>query len=329
MSGADKCILCGASGEQAYSGLKDMLHDVPGEWDFLLCRGCGLYWMPVREDYSRAYTEDYFPASAASMDWRGALKEAIRLKEAGSPAGLWKGLAGTILGIVPPLKRAALLEVLCLDTAVKGRLLDLGCGRGELLQRMRRLGWDTLGVEPNPRAAAAAAENGLNIVNRRFEDLELEENSFDAVTMSHVIEHIADPLEVFRSCRRWLKPGGQLAVLAPNSGSLGHRLFSGAWQQLDPPRHCFVFSGRSLGLMAEKAGFRVRSVRFFSSNAAIVFRNSVRISRRQGRWRIPGIMAAAQLFKAVGELGAAFGLGEEVLLLAERTQPGPAENTVR
>jgi len=79
--------------------------------------------------------------------------------------------------------------------------------------------------------------------------------TFDAVTLSHVIEHVPDPLALLREVRRILKPTGRLALTTPNNASLGHQLFAAKWFGLDPPRHLHIFSPPSLEKLARSAGF--------------------------------------------------------------------------
>jgi SAM-dependent methyltransferase len=84
-------------------------------------------------------------------------------------------------------------------------------------------------------------------------------DSFDAVTLSHVIEHLHDPVESLAACLRLLKPGGQIWVATPNVEGLGHRRFGRDWFGLDPPRHLVIFTRRALDRALRSAGFESRS----------------------------------------------------------------------
>jgi SAM-dependent methyltransferase len=74
--------------------------------------------------------------------------------------------------------------------------------------------------------------------------------------MSHVIEHLHDPLGTVKECRRILKEGGTMVALTPNTGSFGHRLFGRHWLHLDPPRHLHLFNAGNLSTLFMEAGFR-------------------------------------------------------------------------
>jgi 2-polyprenyl-3-methyl-5-hydroxy-6-metoxy-1,4-benzoquinol methylase len=91
-----------------------------------------------------------------------------------------------------------------------GRMLDLGCGSGELLGRMRSLGWQTEGVDVDPVAVEAARRNGFKPRTGSLHEQRFPDASFDAVVMSHVIEHVHHPRALLEEVRRVLKPGRTL-----------------------------------------------------------------------------------------------------------------------
>jgi SAM-dependent methyltransferase len=78
---------------------------------------------------------------------------------------------------------------------------------------------------------------------------------YDVITMSHVIEHVPEPLQLLSECHRILKPGGRLVALTPNTQSTAHRKFRKNWFYLEPPRHLQLFNAVGLGRLARNAGF--------------------------------------------------------------------------
>jgi SAM-dependent methyltransferase len=139
--------------------------------------------------------------------------------------------------------------------AGRRRLLDVGCGAGGFLAQMSAAGWEVEGLEPDPAAAARARAAGVPVVNATLADAGYGPNSFDAITMSHVIEHVHDPLGTMRICRRILKPRGVLWIATPNLEARGHMLFERDWIGLDPPRHLVLFTRSSLAAALQNAGF--------------------------------------------------------------------------
>jgi SAM-dependent methyltransferase len=82
-------------------------------------------------------------------------------------------------------------------------------------------------------------------------------DSFDAVIMSHVIEHVPHPRELLTECARVLKPGGRLVMLTPNAESFGLDYYGRCWRGLEPPRHLQIFSQLALEQIAKQAGLNV------------------------------------------------------------------------
>jgi SAM-dependent methyltransferase len=143
-----------------------------------------------------------------------------------------------------------------LSAQPNGHLLDVGCGNGWLLKIMQDLGWCVEGVDFDPNAVENARRKGVQVRLGTLEAQQYPDNYFDAITLSHLIEHVHGPLELLRECQRILRPGGRLVLVTPNGHSWGHRIFKDAWLALDPPRHLYVFSVPSLRYLAEKAGFK-------------------------------------------------------------------------
>jgi 2-polyprenyl-3-methyl-5-hydroxy-6-metoxy-1,4-benzoquinol methylase len=269
------CILCGSDGVFIYRDQRDRLFGAGGSWNFKRCcnRSCGLIWldpMPLEEDIGKAYAKYYTHQAQAGAKRPGLLKRACELMERGYWAGkyhypiagsmLVKGV-GKLLYLFPLRRRGADGDVRFLRAVPHGRLLDVGCGSGEWLLFMRALGWQVEGIDFDERAVEIATQSGLNVRCGALEQQSYPSESFNAVILNHVIEHLPDPVGTLWECGRILAPGGKQVVFTPNSSSLGHRFFKGRWRGLEPPRHLHVFSMRSLQQILGQAGFREISVR--------------------------------------------------------------------
>ncbi len=263
------CYLCGNAGKELYTDLRDRLFYAPGIWNLRRCTHCRLVWVdprPLPEELSKLYLKYYTHTfSDASQRNLSVVKEAVKrnilatvfgykdLETSGS-----NRLLGKIMAKVGFIQDAVGSKVMWLHASRRGRLLDVGSGSGAFLARMRDLGWDVAGVEPDPEGARfARARYGLQIHNSTLADAALQENSFDVLTIHHVIEHVSDPVEFLRRCRRVLKPGGRVILVTPNIKSLGHYIFSRFWMPLDPPRHLLLFSPTALGNVVKLAGFQI------------------------------------------------------------------------
>jgi SAM-dependent methyltransferase len=218
-------------------------------------------------------------------------------------------------------------RVCWLPARASGALLDVGCGSGAFLARMRGLGWQVAGVEPDPAAADAAKRvHGIDVETdlARFGD-----RRFDAITMHHVIEHLPDPRAELARIARHLSPHGRLVVVTPNIRSAGRRLFGAHWVHWDPPRHLSMFSRAALDQVVLDAGLRIERSWTTARYARFVWTAGSRI-RATGRVsdgpRSRGETASAVAFQLMEQ---AIGLvardvGEELVVVATRPAPASA-----
>lgn len=146
----------------------------------------------------------------------------------------------------------------------KGRILDVGCGRGDFLLLMRERGWAPTGLELDERIERHGKSVGMDLRAGSLDSVTFPDNHFDAVTFWHVFEHIRNPEWVLKECRRILKPGGVLLISVPNTGSLQARLTGKHWFHLDPPFHLYHYSLRNIKRLIEGVSFKTLKVKHFS-----------------------------------------------------------------
>jgi 2-polyprenyl-3-methyl-5-hydroxy-6-metoxy-1,4-benzoquinol methylase len=156
-------------------------------------------------------------------------------------------------------------EIEAVANSEPGRVLDVGCGRGVLLQEFRRRGWEVQGTELSEQAASYARQTlSIPVEIGSLEALHFPTNHFDAVTLWHVLEHVANPRALLAEINRILKPDGVLLVAAPNFGSLEARVSKDKWFHLDVPRHVTHFSQATLEDALFGGGFEVRHTSGFA-----------------------------------------------------------------
>jgi SAM-dependent methyltransferase len=223
------CPLCGGARHKFLFARRDHTHYVTGtRFRVVRCRDCGMVFVNPRPgpgEIDAFYPEDYYEAQVPAA-------QLLREKRAGLEA------------------RARLLEDL-----PPGRLLDVGCQKGEFMLWMQQRGWQVQGVEVSRKAPNLF---GLPIFYGRLEEAAFRPRSFDAVTAWAVLEHVHDPVGLLRRLARLLRPEGRAFVLVPNFRSLPGRFM----RHDDVPRHLVMFTPRTLSRAAAAAGLRVERTVF-------------------------------------------------------------------
>jgi SAM-dependent methyltransferase len=175
----------------------------------------------------------------------------------------------------------------------------VGCGTGGFLSRLAAdHGAECRGVEADPGLAARARARGLTVHHADFARFETAER-FDAVTLFHVLEHVADPEAVLRRAAGLLAPGGVLCVETPVTGALAGRIFGARWFPLLPPFHRHIPSRASLSAMLDRACPTARRVASrsvylpgeYAASAALLF-EAVLPHPHQRRRLCPAVAAA-------------------------------------
>lgn len=144
--------------------------------------------------------------------------------------------------------------------------------------------------------------------------------------MTHLIEHVHDPVGLLKECLRVLKPGGSLVAITPNVESLGHKVFRESWRGLEPPRHLQLFSLRTLRTCTERAGLQINRLYTTARGARSMWVASKLILRNDS---LPGISPKnlgwplhlkGRAFKLLecGLLPLRQNIGEEIVLLASK-----------
>jgi len=139
----------------------------------------------------------------------------------------------------------------------KGKILDIGAGTGDFLLTAKNDGWETVGVEPSDRAKEIAKKKGISFVEQISE---LENHSFDVITMWHVLEHVPDLQLQIQELKRLLKPTGTLIVAVPNFKSYDAKYYNEFWAAYDVPIHFWHFSKKAIKSLFENVDMKLEKV---------------------------------------------------------------------
>jgi 2-polyprenyl-3-methyl-5-hydroxy-6-metoxy-1,4-benzoquinol methylase len=273
LEAVQRCPVCADSRRaQELADLQDRsFAAAPGTWRLQRCLGCQALYLDPRPDgpslhlaYRNYYTHAAVPATFESVSARvkKAITNGYRNRFFATNLRPSLALGGLVMPLFPVRAGRIRREDRGLGRAPAGgrRLLDVGCGNGQFLQWARELGWWCHGAERDAAAAAVARAHGIEILGSDLQELgPAHDRTFDAITLSHVIEHVYDPIDTLRHCWRLLKPGGYLWIQTPNAGSVGYEIYGAHWRGLEPPRHLVLFNPPALRACLERVGFeRIR-----------------------------------------------------------------------
>jgi SAM-dependent methyltransferase len=230
MSQAKRCPLCSGEASLLYSDCFDFEYFVESSAQFYRCTDCGFVLMdplPTRTELSELYPADYHNFDPPSN-------------------GISRLLLDRYYEHQSALCRRRMPE--------GGSFLEIGCAAGDILERMQRSGHhDVRGIEISREACEQAWKRGLNVFHGTLDEFETDDK-FDLVFMSHVIEHVLDPVATVAKIRTLLKPGGVLYLETPNVRALDSRLWRGRWGLIHYPRHLYLFDRSTVRRLLESAG---------------------------------------------------------------------------
>jgi SAM-dependent methyltransferase len=240
------CPLGCTKGDTVVVAGRDRLHDLPGEFQVVRCKGCGLMRTdprPTLEGIGFYYPPDYRPYLTTRADSAAAAPQVRR--------------DGPIRRVARRLLRPVNHE---LPPSSPGRMLEIGCGSGSFLHEMARQGWEVEGIEPSPEAGAAAQALGYPVHIGPLETAHEPQAPYDLIVGWMVLEHLHQPVAALERLARWSTRDGWLVASVPDASSWEFRLFGDAWYALHLPGHLYHYTPRTLGLVLARAGWRLERV---------------------------------------------------------------------
>jgi len=208
----------------------------------------------------------------------------------------------------------------------RGRLLDIGFGSGNLLHEAREQGWEVYGIEVSAPAFEQAKSRGFNVFHGDLVAAAYENEFFDVVCASEILEHLPDPQNALKEVARILRPGGLLWATTPSAGSLSFRISGAKWSVISPPEHTQLFSKKAVSDMLSKAGFSRIRLRTHGFNPTEVINNlrnvNPEVSRVESGYRLNENLTRTPIRRGVkrilnGSLNA-LRLGDSLKIFAER-----------
>ena len=267
------CPICeGGESELLLSNLVDnAFHVAPGKWNLYQCQHCKSAYLNPRPDsasihiaYGTYYTHET-SSKAKYLTSNAGLIQKLRRQLANGYYNYHHGtnrqpsmrLGAWLLLCYPKFRKRANAQFRYLEKPRPDqKLLDVGCGNGDYLAIASEAGWKVKGVEPDPKAVEIARSRGLEVVQGGIGEVSTDREQFDVITMSHVIEHVHDPVHFVKQAYECLKPSGILYIDTPNIEGMGAKRYGENWRGIESPRHLVLFSGLGLRTVLKKAGFK-------------------------------------------------------------------------
>lgn len=238
--GETESTSCQACGEVVCPNYSQAVDFDSGEQAYTLahCPRCGLGWISPQmspRDLGQYYCDDYY--GGETKKFFSAMEYLVHT------LGRFKAKA-----IINQINKQGI-------TSKTPNVLDIGCGRGVLLNSLAHYGVKCSGVEPS---VFPKNDTAIKIFQQDFLDVSLQDGSFDVVIMWHVFEHLLDPQDVLDKIHRILRPNGLLIIAVPNFSSTQSQWFMGAWFHLDLPRHVYHYSCGALRQILKRHYFKLR-----------------------------------------------------------------------
>jgi len=269
------CPICASQNTNYFFTSPDRLHGTPGEFSYHLCDSCQTVFqnpMVIQEDLHLCYPSEYSPYNLKreipdidfdhlpNGNFRNNLRKAIVEEVKGKKSEGITGTLGKILAKSAFFRERAFYG-LVMDTLLpKGEgehfALDLGCGAGWLMEKLKKVGWQTEGLEWNEAAAQTAREvTNCHVFAGDFREVDIPKEKYHLIVLNHVFEHFNDPKVALFRLRELLADGGKIVMFYPNPHSFGAEWHNTDWFPWEVPRHLVFPTPKAIKLLADETGF--------------------------------------------------------------------------
>lgn len=266
------CQICGNETDNISHVARELHLGLGDDFNYLECSRCGcLQIVEVPGDLSRYYPSSYYsyrnavPRLEFSRRGLGGYKQRLLVHVLTnyyfgkkSVLGKWLASKSTLSRDYPLWVRQQQLDLGLQKTSP---ILDVGCGRGQLLLDLHAYGFKNLqGVDPF-LDTDVLYDNGVKVYKKSLCEVE---GKFDLVMLNHSFEHMPDQLSTLQTLRSLLNASSHLLIRVPIVGSYQWRRYGLNWVGLDAPRHLYLHSLQSMEMLVNQAGFEIEEVVFDS-----------------------------------------------------------------
>lgn len=260
MSDVYRCAVCDNTRDNRPFQVREMFFGTRDEFTYFECADCGCVQITeIPTNLADYYPAGYFSLRDYSRLARSRFRSFVDTRRLRNAMGQPSLIGRLVDAVSTPLNYVEWVRIAGVDTSA--RVLDVGCGGGKLLVRMRHAGFaECRGIDPFIKAPLRY-ENGVTVEKREIAEVADERpGSFDFVMLHHAYEHMPDPRGVMKALARLLAPGGRMLIRIPVADSYAFEHYREHWINLDPPRHLYLHTRKSMGILARSASLAVDRV---------------------------------------------------------------------
>ncbi len=267
-----KCRICGNSDNNSTFEAEEKMFGTMAKFLYFECSTCHCIQISeFPDDLSKFYPGGYFSLNLPDSN---IFKKYFKRKWFRHSAG-HKNLIGKFIS---SKRGTALFNVWLKYTNVNfnSSILDVGSGQGLRLYELELAGFNNLtGVDPNVECDSTIGKN-IKVYKKYLSELE---GKYDLIMMHYSFEHMPNPKDIMGDSNRLLNDDGTLLIRIPVTGSYVWEKYGNNWVQLDAPRHLFIHSKQSMGILAEHTGFKIDRIIYDSTDfqfwGSILYSNNI------------------------------------------------------
>jgi SAM-dependent methyltransferase len=266
------CEICGSDQHRFLFEGWDRVFGVPGKFNLVQCEECENIFInpqPDPETLKAFYPSVYYESNPSHYRKYSWLRRKV-LEAYFGYRPLPQALQSLLL-----LRKILLLPFRmryghAIPFVEGGKILDIGCGNGTELYKLKAMGWEAHGVEIDGEASERTRSKGIRVFTGDLFGANFPDQFFDVVRMSFVLEHLPNPRETLQEIRRILVPKGRIYISIQNAASLHYRLFGPRWFSLDVPRHLFSFTPKTMQRLLSSMDLELKSIWFDSGTRSFL-----------------------------------------------------------